>query len=159
VWAAQNKKAGCNPNATHFDMVCTVRHHINASPVQWDTSRGIPQTEGNAFGWRAMLEGRISKNWHETQKRHRAERGSQRSTAKWAKALIFQLIQIAWQLSLHRNDALHRSDERLADEVINTEVGTEHTCGPAGCIDERLMQMLQTPLSKILERTTQSKRD
>jgi hypothetical protein len=115
--------------------------------------------EQHRIGWRSMLEGRIGQAWHDNQRRYLTEQGSQKSPAKWTKSLISELINLSWQLWLHRNDALHRVDQTLADEAIDAAVRKEAERGLEGCIDTRLAHLLNEDIGTILERSTQSKRD
>jgi Reverse transcriptase (RNA-dependent DNA polymerase) len=115
-------------------------------------------TAQNAIGWRSAIEGRLAIQWRDQQEQFWAKQNRKKSSRKWAATLTTKLINLAWELWQHRNNTLHRSECREADEVLDAKVTNLYGKGPAN-LPPVTQRLFLSPLNEILQRRPQQKLD
>ena len=70
------------------------------------------------IGWSLPFSGMWLRDWSILQQSHYDTIGSRRSGKLWLSKLIRRIWQIAWNLWIHRNKALHETDEHRARVTV-----------------------------------------
>ena len=83
--------------------------------------------------------GRWCPAWSRFQASHYVDIGSRRSSLRWATAIIYKLLLIAWDLWQYRNNRLHSSAgprELALHASLNADIASEFSLGSAGLAAE-----------------------
>ena len=84
------------------------------------------------IGWRAVLEGCLTREWRGAQQRYKDFIKSRRSSLRWATALVKKLWDIAWDMWDHRNQVLHHKEKGQHEQRVDAEIRAQFHLGPAG---------------------------
>ena len=66
----------------------------------------------DAIGWMNFIEGRISLEWRTAQSHFYASIGSSRTSHRWAKELVQNLLAMVHKMWIARNDVAHAINEK-----------------------------------------------
>ena len=101
-------EANTHPDLSH----CLMAALQAASPVSHFVDNGAnsvrdPAHEQDVIGWHNLLEGCISKLWHDKQCKHCMRQHSARSADCWAQGLVSNLLEISHSMWTKHNEMLH----------------------------------------------------
>ena len=91
----------------------------------------------NKIGWLDLLEGRASKQWQLIQMQYYKDKDMKKSSKKWIKGVLVQLIHLAWKQWDHRNKINQRVTKPQAARAIKL-------------LDEDITEMLTTQMHELL---------
>jgi hypothetical protein len=111
-----------------------------------------------AIGWRSAMEGRLATQWRAQQDQYWSQQNRTKSSKKWIVSLSFKLINMTWELWQHRNDTLHRTETRVADEVLDSRITVLYERG-VNHLPEPTHRFFRPLLPEILSRRPQQKLD
>jgi len=103
-----------------------LQHCHDDKPMTMDqTAQDSASLVQEAIGWGLAFEGCLAMRWCEGQENYLKAFKSRRSSKRWTTALITRLMNTAWDMWQHRNEALHqeeRNQQAILDYDINQEI-------------------------------------
>jgi len=118
----------------------TLRNNIIKGLTRWNQNkdqntredRSKAAQEQDILGWDLVLEGAISKKWRIQQEAHWKMYKSWKSSKQWTTELLKWLMNTAWDMWQHRNQALHKEPDNHAlilKQEINNKVTKMYQLG------------------------------
>ena len=146
-----------DPNITSCIMVTLrtrsplARFEDNAAPSIAMTARAQ-----DIIGWHNLLEGRISKLWRTQQHRHYLAQRSLRSSDKWARDLVCNLLEVSHAMWTKRNSIVHEKAAnglRMAEaQQLEDDIRMEFELGHDG-LHENDKWLLNDGIESVLSLT------
>ena len=89
-----------------------------------DTQTAFDNQDG--IGWQALLEGAPAKGWSDAQQRYYDALGRRNTGERWL-MVIQKLWDVAWDLWDHRNNVLHKKDDGVLHQQLQTNIQDKST--------------------------------
>jgi len=105
------------------------------------------------LGWDLMMEGVISRQWRETQDSYWKAHKSRKKSKWWTVAIIKKLLQVAWDMWHHWNQALHHSQisrVNILEYNTNQQIQAIYDQGP-GSFPRDAISLLKWKMSELID--------
>jgi len=131
-----------------------LQHWHNKKPMMTDQmEQNSASLVQETIGWGLAFEECLATRWHKEQDHYLKAFKSRRSSKRWTTALITCLMNTAWDMWQHQNEALHQEEtnqQAILDYNINQEIhqAYEHH---HGYWSPGVKTLFHRPLQKLLK--------
>ena len=117
-----------------------------------DTQTAFDNQDG--IGWQALLEGAPAKGWSDAQQRYYDALGRRNTGERWLTAIIQKLWDVAWDLWDHRNNVLHKKDDGVLRQQLQTDIREQVNLG-SSTVTAQARPLLRQRLAVLLTARTE----